>query len=196
MYMEAVAPSASCPCHPTRRRDLVSKAPVNCVTGTSSYSRFATGTTLMTDDTAKPPLTDDEIVRRLRTIRCSPREERMGRRAPSLRSIARLSGVSHMTIYRIMRTGRISAKAAAVLAQAIEAVTLPYKPGTPFTEKEPRPYRHPCAPWRIDHPPIALEIITKFVLAQLLSSTQSTIGYALRMSKGRRASPTVGHQRQ
>jgi lactate dehydrogenase-like 2-hydroxyacid dehydrogenase len=86
-----------------------------------------------------------DMLRQLRTIRYSPRHERMGRRAPSLRSIARLSGVSHMTIYRIIGTGRISAKVAAVLAPAIEAVTFPYKPGPPFTEKERRPI-----PVRID----------------------------------------------
>jgi hypothetical protein len=101
----------------------------------------------MTDED-KPSLTKqqrEEIVRQLRTIRYSPRQQRMGRRAPSLRSIARLSGVSPMTIYRIIRTGQISAKAAAVLAPAIEAVTSSYKPDTPFTEKGPRPI--PC---RID----------------------------------------------
>jgi hypothetical protein len=99
----------------------------------------------MTDSTAKPAITDDEIVRRLRKIGYSPRRGRMGRRLPSLRSIARTSGVSHMTIYRIIRTGRISAKIAAVLAQAIEAVTFPHKPGPPFTEKGRGPM--PC---RID----------------------------------------------
>jgi hypothetical protein len=99
----------------------------------------------MTDDTAKPTLSDEEIVRRLRTIRHSPRQERMGRRVPSLRSIARVSGVSHITIYRIIRTGRISQKVGAVLAQAIEAVTFPYKPGPPFNEKGRGPI-----PGRID----------------------------------------------
>ena len=84
----------------------------------------------------------EAIVRQLRTIRYLPRQARMGRRTPSLRSIARLSGVSHMTIYRIIRTGQISAKVAAVLAPAIEAVTFPYKPDTPFTEKVQRPI--PC----------------------------------------------------
>jgi hypothetical protein len=56
------------------------------------------------------------MVRQLRIIRYSPRQARMGRRAPSLRSIARASCVSHMTIYRIIRTGQISTKVAAALA--------------------------------------------------------------------------------
>jgi len=56
------------------------------------------------------------MVRQLRIIRYSSRQARMGRRAPSLRSIARASCVSHMTIYRIIRTGQISTKVAGALA--------------------------------------------------------------------------------
>jgi hypothetical protein len=52
-----------------------------------------------------------------------------------------------MTIYRILRTGKISAKLAEVLARAIEAVTFREELGPPCSLTENRPPPIPC---RID----------------------------------------------
>ncbi len=69
-------------------------------------------------------MTKAEIVRRLRTIRYSPREPRMFKRVLGLRPIAREAGMSHMTIYRIIRSGSVSARAAGVLGPVLERVTI------------------------------------------------------------------------
>lgn len=88
----------------------------------SLRARFAIGPTLMTDETAKPTLTDSEIVRRLRTIRYSPRAPRIGRRIPGIRTVARHAGLSFRTVYTIVQTGRLKPTQALALAMALEAV--------------------------------------------------------------------------
>jgi hypothetical protein len=66
---------------------------------------------------------EQEIVRRLRVLRYSPQGPRSRRAAPGLRSIARAAGLSHMTLHRAIRTGKISNKSAAALGKALEGVT-------------------------------------------------------------------------
>ncbi len=46
-------------------------------------------------------LSDDEIRRRLRTIKCSPRLKRYGRHLPSMNAVIKSSGVSRTRVYRI-----------------------------------------------------------------------------------------------
>lgn len=62
----------------------------------------------------------EEIVRQLRIIWYSPREPRMFKRVTGLRPIARAAGLSHMTVYRAIRTGCISAASAEVLGFVLE----------------------------------------------------------------------------
>lgn len=61
-----------------------------------------------------------EIVRQLRIIRFSSQRARISKRAPTLRQIARTAGVSHMLVYRAVRTGNLSAEAAVALGAALE----------------------------------------------------------------------------
>jgi hypothetical protein len=68
-------------------------------------------------------MTPEQIVRELRRVRFSPPEKRMGVSAVNIRTIARSAGVSHMTLYRAIYTGEISAKSAAALGPVLESVT-------------------------------------------------------------------------
>ena len=61
-----------------------------------------------------------EIIRQLRTIRYSSQRARISKRAPTLRQIARTAGVSHMLLYRAVRTGNLSAEAAVALGPVLE----------------------------------------------------------------------------
>ena len=49
-----------------------------------------------------PFLPDDEIIRRLRIIRYSPRHERQARRAPSIRGVGLKAGIRKDHIYRLL----------------------------------------------------------------------------------------------
>jgi IS30 family transposase len=60
-----------------------------------------------------------DIVRQLQIVRFSPAEKRV----VGLRQIAQQARVSHQTVYRIVRTGEISAIAAEKLSAALECVT-------------------------------------------------------------------------
>ncbi|HEX8837589.1 MAG TPA: hypothetical protein VF748_11685 [Candidatus Acidoferrum sp.] len=53
-------------------------------------------------------MTDEDIVRAVRTIRYSPKAARFGRRAQSVRALALAAGINPLTIYRIASNGRIS----------------------------------------------------------------------------------------
>jgi hypothetical protein len=66
---------------------------------------------------------EKEIVRALRMIRYSHQGPQTRRAAPGLRSIARSAGLSHMILYRAIRTGQISNKSAAVLGKVLDSVT-------------------------------------------------------------------------
>jgi hypothetical protein len=66
-------------------------------------------------------MTTHEILRALRLIRYSPRAPRCGRLSPGLRSIARAAGLSHMTLYRALETGKLSDMAYAALRKALQA---------------------------------------------------------------------------
>jgi hypothetical protein len=68
-------------------------------------------------------MSPEEIVRRLRAIRYSPREPRMFKRALGLRSIAREAGISHMTIYRGIDSGELSMSSVEALGPVLERVT-------------------------------------------------------------------------
>jgi hypothetical protein len=68
-------------------------------------------------------MTPEEIVRELRRLRYSPPKKRMGVSAVNLRSIARTADVSHMTLYRAIYTGEISARSASALGPVLESVT-------------------------------------------------------------------------
>ena len=61
-----------------------------------------------------------EIVRQLRIIRFSSQRARISKHAPTLRQIARTAGVSHMLLYRAVRSGRLSAEAAVALGAVLE----------------------------------------------------------------------------
>jgi hypothetical protein len=61
-----------------------------------------------------------EIIRQLRIVRYSSQRARISKRAPMLRQIARTAGVSHMLLYRAVRSGRLSTEAAAALGLALE----------------------------------------------------------------------------
>jgi lambda repressor-like predicted transcriptional regulator len=76
----------------------------------------------MADDTAKPALTDDEIVRRLRTIKYSAQRPRIARRVPGIRTVARYAGLSYRTVYWIINTGRLKPDQAIALAIGLAAV--------------------------------------------------------------------------
>jgi hypothetical protein len=68
-------------------------------------------------------MSPEQVVRRLRAIRYSPDLPRIRRQRPGLRSIARGAGLSHMTVYRVIRTGYISAAHAEALRRALDDVT-------------------------------------------------------------------------
>ena len=64
-----------------------------------------------------------EIVRQLRIVRYSSQRARISKRAPMLRQIARNAGLSHMTLYRAIRSGNLSAEAAVALGPVLERNT-------------------------------------------------------------------------
>jgi hypothetical protein len=68
-------------------------------------------------------MTEEEMVRMTRSCRYSPREPRMFKRSPGLRPIAREAGISHMTIYRAIDSGQLSAASAEALGPVLERVT-------------------------------------------------------------------------
>ena len=70
-----------------------------------------------------PIRSEADIIRALRFILYSSRELRMGRRAPSISSVARAAGLSRMTLYRITRDGTMSEKSKVVLGPVLQAVT-------------------------------------------------------------------------
>jgi DNA-binding phage protein len=53
-------------------------------------------------------LSDQEIVRRLKIIRFSPRAEREARRALSMNAIAKQTGLARDTLYAVSTTGRLA----------------------------------------------------------------------------------------
>jgi hypothetical protein len=65
----------------------------------------------------------EQVIGRLRAIRYSPVLPRIRRQQPGLRSIARSAGLSHMTLYRAIRTGDISAAHADALGRVLDDVT-------------------------------------------------------------------------
>jgi hypothetical protein len=65
----------------------------------------------------------EHVIRCLRAIRYSPGLPRIRRQQPGLRLIARSAGLSHMTIYRAIRSGEISAANAAAVGRALDDVT-------------------------------------------------------------------------
>jgi hypothetical protein len=65
----------------------------------------------------------EQVIQRLRQIRYSPDLPRIRRQLPGLRSIARGAGLSHMTIYRAIRSGEISTAHAEALRRALDGVT-------------------------------------------------------------------------
>jgi hypothetical protein len=65
----------------------------------------------------------ERVIRCLRAVRYSPVLPRIRRQQPGLRSIARSAGVSHMTVYRAILTGYISAAHAEALGRALDGVT-------------------------------------------------------------------------
>jgi hypothetical protein len=72
-----------------------------------------------------PFLPDDEIIRRLRMIRYSPRAERQARRAPSLRAIAIRSEIQIDYLYRVLSgqrhlTDRLRQHLSIVLSDKVE----------------------------------------------------------------------------
>jgi hypothetical protein len=72
----------------------------------------------------KPPreLTAEEVVRQLRIIRYSPADQRIGRRMPGIRTVARHAGLSFRTVYTIVQSGRLTPAQALALARGLEAV--------------------------------------------------------------------------
>jgi hypothetical protein len=64
-----------------------------------------------------------EIIRQLRIIRFSSQRARKGKHGPMLRPIARAAGLSHMALYRAVRSGRLSTAAAQALSPVLEHVT-------------------------------------------------------------------------
>ena len=67
-------------------------------------------------------MSPEQVVNRLRVIRYSS-DPRIRRQRPGLRSIARSAGLSHMTIYRAIRSGKISAAHADALERVLDDVT-------------------------------------------------------------------------
>jgi hypothetical protein len=64
-------------------------------------------------------LADDEIIKRLRTIRFSSRSERCARRLVSVSSIATVSGLSRRYLYRIALGERPGPRSAAILSRVL-----------------------------------------------------------------------------
>ena len=64
-----------------------------------------------------------EIIRQLRTIRYSSQRARIGKRVPTLRQIAWTAGISHMLLYRAVRSGRLSAETVVALGPVLERNT-------------------------------------------------------------------------
>lgn len=64
-------------------------------------------------------LSDDEIMRRLRTIRHSPQALRNARQLPSINDLAKRAGLTRAALYAMLRAGSVG-KSAARLAHALE----------------------------------------------------------------------------
>jgi hypothetical protein len=67
-------------------------------------------------------MTDDEVLRQLRTIRFSPAALRIGRRIPGVRTVARYAGLSFRTLYSIINSGHLTEAQAKALESALQAV--------------------------------------------------------------------------
>jgi hypothetical protein len=70
-----------------------------------------------------PIRSEADMIRALRFIQFSSPKLRMGRRAPSIASVARAAGLSRMTLYRITRNGTMSEESKVVLRPVLQAVT-------------------------------------------------------------------------
>jgi hypothetical protein len=64
-------------------------------------------------------LSDQEIIRRLKTLRYSPQGERCARRAPTLNQVTETAGLSRAHIYTIIRSGSLGAEARLKLNKAL-----------------------------------------------------------------------------
>ena len=65
-------------------------------------------------------MTDEEIFRRLRTIRHSSKHERNARRALSINAVATMTGLSRVAIYEVLRTGRLGPRSRPALSKALK----------------------------------------------------------------------------
>ena len=64
-------------------------------------------------------LSDQEIIRRLKTIRFSSASERNARRAPSINAIAKQAGLSRKALYEVTTTGRLGSIARGKLTRVM-----------------------------------------------------------------------------
>jgi hypothetical protein len=67
-------------------------------------------------------MTAEQVVREIRIIRHSPKEPRIGRKRPGIRTIARMAGIGWRSVYLIAETGRISPAQLLALGQVLQAV--------------------------------------------------------------------------
>jgi hypothetical protein len=92
-------------------------------------------------------LSDQEILRRLRTIRFSSDTERNARRSPSLNAVITASGLGRTFVYRIIREGKgLGPRSRARLSEALEPVHMSSVPQrgvfAPCGRTEARKSRH------------------------------------------------------
>lgn len=67
----------------------------------------------------KPMLTDEDIIRAVRSIRYASKAARNGRRALAVRALAQAAGISRDTVYVVAATGRMAPETAHKLRMAL-----------------------------------------------------------------------------
>jgi hypothetical protein len=69
-------------------------------------------------------MTDEEIVRQLKTVKHSSQHERNARRATSINDLAVRTGITRAWLYEIMRTGRVGRRSRQPLSKALQNLSM------------------------------------------------------------------------
>jgi hypothetical protein len=65
-------------------------------------------------------MTDEEILRTLRTVRYSSKHERNARRALSINGLATMTGLTRQALYQILWTGHVGSRSRPALSKALQ----------------------------------------------------------------------------